>query len=36
MVHYETAGESHGTGITTIISGFPSQLPVDVDFIQMN
>lgn len=34
MIHYETAGESHGTGITTIISGFPSQLPVDVDFIQ--
>mgnify|MGYP000845688179 CR=1 FL=1 len=34
MIYYETAGESHGIGITTVISGFPSQLPVDVNFIQ--
>ncbi len=34
MIHYETAGESHGTGITTLISGFPSHLRVDIDFIQ--
>ena len=34
MIHYETAGESHGMGITTVISGFPSHLPVEIDFIQ--
>ncbi len=34
MIYYETAGESHGVGIVTVITGFPSRLVVDIDFIQ--
>lgn len=30
---YQTAGESHGPGLTTIITGLPAGLALDVDFI---
>ncbi|MCD4670194.1 MAG: chorismate synthase, partial [Actinomycetia bacterium] len=28
-----TAGESHGKGLTGIISDYPSGIPVSIDFI---
>ncbi|MBU9889287.1 MAG: chorismate synthase [Candidatus Omnitrophica bacterium] len=33
MLHYITAGESHGHYLTAILEGFPSGLPLDLDFI---
>lgn len=30
MLHYWTAGESHGPGLTTIVDGFPAGLTVDI------
>ncbi len=33
MLQYITAGESHGKGIVVIIRGFPSNMEVDLDFI---
>lgn len=32
-LHYQTAGESHGPGMLTIISGMPAGVIVDIDFI---
>ncbi|MEI6157333.1 MAG: chorismate synthase, partial [Atribacterota bacterium] len=34
MLDFQTAGESHGKGIVTVVSGFPSQLEIDPGFIQ--
>ncbi len=33
MIRYITAGESHGKSLSAIIEGFPSNLKVDLDFI---
>lgn len=33
MIKYVTAGESHGKGLTTIVSGFPSNLPLSSVFV---
>lgn len=33
MLRYQTAGESHGPGITAIVSGFPSGVPVNAETI---
>ncbi len=33
MLHYWTAGESHGKCLTTIVDGFPAGLTVDIDAI---
>lgn len=30
---YQTAGESHGPGLTTIVTGLPAELAVDLDLI---
>ncbi|MGE3108651.1 MAG: chorismate synthase, partial [Phycisphaerales bacterium] len=32
-LNYQTAGESHGPGLVTIITGMPAGLPIDVEFI---
>ncbi len=32
-LHYQTAGESHGPALVTIVTGLPAGVPVDVDFI---
>jgi chorismate synthase len=33
MIKFITAGESHGKGLTAIVSGFPSNLPITPDYI---
>ncbi len=33
MLRFLTSGESHGKGLVSIIEGFPSNVPVDVSFI---
>ncbi|MCF8396179.1 MAG: chorismate synthase, partial [Melioribacteraceae bacterium] len=33
MIRFLTAGESHGKGLTTIVEGFPSNIPVSSDYI---
>jgi chorismate synthase len=33
MLRFQTAGESHGQSLVTIISGLPAGIPVDIDFI---
>ncbi|MCA9297481.1 MAG: chorismate synthase, partial [Phycisphaerales bacterium] len=33
MLHYQTAGESHGPALVTIITGLPAGLDLDVDLI---
>ncbi len=33
MLHFYTAGESHGQALLAFISGLPASLPVDVAFI---
>ncbi len=33
MIKYLTAGESHGKGLTVIISGVPSNLEIDLEYI---
>src|SRR5690606_33723475 len=30
---YQTAGESHGPALITIVTGLPARMPVDADFI---
>ncbi len=35
MLNYITAGESHGRYLTAILEGFPSGLPLDLDFINV-
>src|SRR6202051_3330463 len=34
MLHFYTAGESHGQALLAFISGLPASLPVDVAFIR--
>ncbi len=36
MIEFLTAGESHGKGLTTIVSGFPSNLPITAEYINAN
>jgi chorismate synthase len=36
MIRFLTAGESHGRGLVTIIDGFPSNLPISVDYISFH
>ena len=33
MVHFVTAGESHGQGLVIIVEGVPAGLPIDEDYI---
>lgn len=33
MVKYLTSGESHGRGISAIVHGFPSNIPIDIEYI---
>ena len=33
MIKFLTAGESHGKGLTTIVSGFPSNLSISAEYI---
>ena len=33
MIRFLTAGESHGKALVTIVEGFPSNLPIDADYI---
>ena len=33
MIKFLTAGESHGKGLTTIVSGFPSNLKISSEYI---
>jgi chorismate synthase len=33
MIKYITSGESHGKGLTSIVSGFPSNLSISTDYI---
>lgn len=33
MINFNTAGESHGKGLVTIVSGFPSNLKITGDYI---
>ena len=33
MLRFETAGESHGESLVTILTGLPAGLPVSLDFI---
>lgn len=33
MIQFLTAGESHGKALTTIVDGFPSNLPIKKDYI---
>ena len=36
MLRYLTAGESHGKCLIGIIEGFPSNVPIDVDKINVD
>ena len=33
MIRFLTSGESHGKGLTSIIEGFPSNIPIDINYI---
>lgn len=33
MLTYQTAGESHGKGLSALVDGFPAGVPIDFDFI---
>lgn len=33
MIRFLTAGESHGKGLTTIVEGFPSNIPIETKYI---
>ena len=33
MLRFETAGESHGETLATILTGLPAGIPVSLDFI---
>lgn len=33
MIRFLTAGESHGKALVTIVEGFPSNIPINADFI---
>ncbi len=36
MIRFLTAGESHGKALTAIIEGFPSNLKIDIDFLNLH
>ncbi len=36
MIRFLTAGESHGKALAVIIEGFPSNLPVDINYINFH
>ena len=36
MIRYLTAGESHGKALVTIVEGFPSNLPIDSEYINFH
>lgn len=36
MIRFLTAGESHGKALTTIIEGFPSNLKIEIDYINFH
>lgn len=36
MIKFLTAGESHGKGLTTIIEGFPSNIPLENEYINFH
>jgi len=36
MIRFLTAGESHGKALTTIIDGFPSNIPITLDYINFH
>ncbi len=36
MIRFLTAGESHGKALTTIVEGFPSNLKIDVNYINLH
>lgn len=36
MIRFLTAGESHGKALTTIVEGFPSNLKIDVEFLNLH
>ncbi len=36
MIRFLTAGESHGKGLTAVIEGFPSNIPVSGEYINMH
>lgn len=33
MLTYQTAGESHGKGLSALVDGFPAGVPIDLEFI---
>jgi chorismate synthase len=33
MIHFSTAGESHGEALIALVSGLPAGVPVDLDFV---
>ncbi len=35
MIRFLTAGESHGKALVTIIDGFPSNLPISLNYINL-
>jgi chorismate synthase len=36
MIRFLTAGESHGKALTTIVEGFPSNIPISADYINLH
>jgi chorismate synthase len=36
MIRFLTAGESHGKALVTIVEGFPSNIPIDADYINFH
>ena len=36
MIRFLTAGESHGKALTTIIEGFPSNLKIEIEYINFH
>ena len=36
MIRFLTAGESHGKTLVTIIDGFPSNIPISLDYINFH
>lgn len=36
MIRFLTAGESHGKALSTIIEGFPSNIPIDIEYINFH
>lgn len=36
MIRFLTAGESHGKALTTIVEGFPSNIPINADYLNLH